>query len=269
MAFKTERIVAAISDIPRQILNELPGKLENAVSGIRGAVETTLTAAQNARDSAAATNARVDAIHTELQALRNDVQRQQPDRAERDNTRLLAEFASLRAAVEGWRAEIAALRADGLERTEAATAEPVPVAMQSPTEQAEPESADFEQLLTLAAGIAYAEITCHRDHWDFLVAQSSSGQHFRLPGAVDEQDDGLITADVSGRTLIAVLDALWKTQQNATADPGTRHLAAIIYKRIGQALNVVASDATPAANRTTRPDVTRIIIDDRPAGETG
>ncbi|MYT18555.1 MULTISPECIES: hypothetical protein [unclassified Streptomyces] len=59
--------------------------------------------------------------------------------------------------------------------------------------------------------------------WDFLVAQSSSGQHFRLPGAVD---DGLITADISGRTLIALLDALWKSQQSATADPGTRHLAA-------------------------------------------
>ncbi|MGA5266227.1 hypothetical protein [Streptomyces lydicamycinicus] len=73
MAFKTEGTVAAISDIPRQILNELPGKLENAVSGIRVAVETTLTAAQNARDSSAATHTRVDAIHTELQALRNDV----------------------------------------------------------------------------------------------------------------------------------------------------------------------------------------------------
>ncbi|MEV5480039.1 MULTISPECIES: hypothetical protein [Streptomyces] len=232
MAFKTERIVAAISDIPRQILNELPGKLENAVSGIRVAVETTLTAAQNARDSTAATHARVDAIHTELQALRNDVQRQQPDRAERDNTQLLAELASLRAAVEGWRAEVAATRTTAA----TTTAEPEPTSTH-PAQQAEPDNADFEQLLTLAAGIAYAEITCHRDHWDFLVAQSSSGQHFRLPGAVDEKDDGLITADISGRTLLAVLDALWKSQQSATADPGTRHLAAINYKRIGQALD--------------------------------
>lgn len=263
MAFKTERIVAAISDIPRQILNELPSKLENAVSGIRLAVETTLTAAQNARDSAASTHARVDAMHTELKTLRSDVQRQQPDRTERDNTRLLAEFASLRAAVEGWRAEVASARAAAVPAPE-----PEPASTQ-PAQQADPENADFEQLLTLAAGIAYAEITCHRDHWDFLVAQSSSGQHFRLPGAVDEKDDGLITADVSGRTLIAALDALWKTQQNAIADPGTRHLAAIIYKRIGQALNAVASDTNPSASRATRPDVTRIVIDDRPTAETG
>ncbi len=263
MAFKTERIVAAISDIPRQILSELPGKLENAVSGIRIAVETTLTAAQNARDSSAAAHARVDTIHTELQALRNDVQRRQPDRADRDNTQLLAEFASLRAAVEGWRAEVAATRAPA-----APTAEPEPPSTPQPAQPAEPNNAEFEQLLAQAAGTAYAEITCHRDHWDFLVAQSSSGQHFRLPGAVDEKDDGLITADVSGRTLIAVLDALWKTQQNTAVDPGTRHLAAIIYQRIGQALNAVASDA-PTAGGAARPDVTHIVIDDRPPAQDG
>ncbi|MFH8684984.1 hypothetical protein [Streptomyces lydicus] len=256
MAFKTDRLVAAISEIPRHILNELPSKLENAVSGIRVVVESTLTAAQNARDSAAATHARVDAVHTELQALHRDLH-ERPT-TDRDHTRLLAEFASLRAAVEGWRAEAAALRAD----TQPAH-EPPPPVEQPPIQPAEPDDTDFEQLLTQAAGTAYAEITCHRDHWDFLVAQSSSGQHFRLPGAVDEQGDGLITADVSGRTLIAVLDALWKTRQNTVVDPGTRHLAASIYQRIGQALNAVASH-TPTANGSTRPDVTHIVIDDRP-----
>ncbi|MCL7493129.1 hypothetical protein M8I34_17140 [Streptomyces sp. MCA2] len=173
-------------------------------------------------------------------------------------------MASLRAAVEGWRAEVAATRTTAA----TTTAEPEPTSTH-PAQQTEPDSADFEQLLTLAVGIAYAEITCHRDHWDFLVAQSSSGQHFRLPGAVAEKDDGLITADVSGRTLIAVVDALWKSQQSATSDPGTRHLAAIIYKPIGQALDVVASDATTTASGTTRPDVTRVVIDDRPTAATG
>ncbi|RXS84246.1 hypothetical protein EST92_11620 [Streptomyces sp. TM32] len=199
-------------------------------------------------------------MHSELQALRDDVRQPKTDHG---NTRLLAEFASLRAAVEGWRAEAAAFRAD--KPTEAAEPEPAAAAGQPPAQQADTEADDFEQLLTQAAGTAYAEITCHRDHWDFLIAQSSSGQHFRLPGAVDESDDGLITADISGRTLIAALDALWKTQHDAAADPGTRHLAAIIYQRIGQALNAVANDTT--ACHAPRPDVTRIIIDDRPPAQ--
>ncbi|MFF4951967.1 hypothetical protein [Streptomyces chattanoogensis] len=264
MAFKTERIVAAISEIPRQILNELPCKLENAVSGIRVVVETTLTAAQNARDSAAAAHARVDAIHSELQGLRGDFRQQQP-KADHSGTRLLAEIASLRAAVEGWRAEVAALRADGPGRPEAATAEPAPAATQSPTEQAEPDPDDFEQLLTLAARIAYAQLTCHRDHWDFLVAQSSHGQHFRLPAGVKEAN-GLIQAEISGRTLIATLDALRTTRQDPAARLGTRKFAGAIYERIGTALRKVDTDQADAHHQPGNdcPPVTRIVIDDRP-----
>ncbi|WP_245689584.1 hypothetical protein [Streptomyces chattanoogensis] len=267
MVFTSERIVTAIGEIQRQLFNELPGKLENAVSGMRVVVESTLTAAQSARDSAAAAHARVDAIHSELQALRDDV-RQQPPKADHGSTRLLAEFASLRAAVEGWRAEAAALRADGPGRPEAATAEPAPAPTQPLPEQADPDPGDFEQLLTLAARIAYAQLTCHRDHWDFLVTQSSHGQHFRLPAGVKEAN-GLIQAEISGRTLIATLDALRTTQHDPAARLGTRKFAGAIYERIGTALRKVDTDQADAHHHPGNdcPPVTRIIIDDRPPAD--
>ncbi|KUL34850.1 hypothetical protein ADL22_29570 [Streptomyces sp. NRRL F-4489] len=228
---------------------------------MRVAVETTLTAAQNARDSAVAAHARVDAIHSELHALREDLRHPKTDR---DNTQLLAELTSLRVAVEGWRAETAALRAD--KHTEAA--EPELATPQPPAQQAESDPGDFEQLLTLAARIAYAQLTCHRDHWDFLVAQSSSGQHFRLPAGVKEAN-GLIQAEISGRTLIAALDALRATEQDPTATLGTQRFAAVIYERIGAALRKVDTDQVDAHYRTSNgcPPVTHIIIDDRPPAQ--
>ncbi|WP_235092552.1 hypothetical protein [Streptomyces sp. A1-5] len=126
----------------------------------------------------------------------------------------------------------------------------------------------FEYLLTLAAGIAYAQIICHRDHWDFLVGQSSRGQHFRLPAGVREES-GLIQAEISGRTLIAALDALRATRQDPAAIPGTRQLASRIYERIGVALRKVDTGEADAhyQPRNDCPPVTRIIIDDRPPAE--
>ncbi|MFI9463065.1 hypothetical protein [Streptomyces xiamenensis] len=116
----------------------------------------------------------------------------------------------------------------------------------------------YTGLLALAAGVAYAEITCHRDTWAFLVERAAQTEHFRLPAGVDEANDGTIEADLSGRTLIAVLDALWHTTHDATLGHGTRALAARVYDRISQSLH----DLQPTDDGEQA--VTRIVIDNRP-----
>lgn len=118
------------------------------------------------------------------------------------------------------------------------------------------ERAEYEQLLDLAAGVAYAEIACHRDTWSFLVERAARTEHFRLPGDVEEDGDGTIEAEISGRTLIAALTALWETRQEAVA--GTRALARRIYRSIADALRHLE----PCAEGERA--VTRVVVDNRP-----
>ncbi|MFF6847093.1 hypothetical protein [Streptomyces antimycoticus] len=216
-------------------LDQLPDVITEAIKSGLGAIsdklDRTHSAAQDASSTAASTGKTVDSMHFEMQ-------------------RLSTEVASLRVAIENLRAG--------------------PAEAHTPAVPDDGAEDDFEALLALAAGIAYAEITCHRDTWDFLVTQSSGGQHFRLPGFVEETDC-LINADVSGRTLIAVVDALWRTRRDPATDPGTRHLASKIYGRIGDALGKIPANE-PATTRPTRasrdnPPVIHIVIDDRPPAE--
>ncbi|MFE0689436.1 hypothetical protein ACFV0Z_14955 [Streptomyces xiamenensis] len=135
---------------------------------------------------------------------------------------------------------------------------PQPSTGLSDAQPADNPQANYTRLLALAAGVAYAEITCHRDTWAFLVERAAQTEHFRLPAGVDEADDGTIEADLSGRTLIAVLDALWHTVHNNALGDGTRALAERIFDRIGHALQTLqpTDDGEQA--------VTRIVIDNRP-----
>ncbi|WP_448330296.1 hypothetical protein [Streptomyces sp. DSM 41534] len=213
-------------------LDELPCIITRAVqdglTGIRDKLDNAHSAARDASNSAASASRGVHDLHLEIQ-------------------RLGAEVTNLRAAIK---------------TLHAGPAEAHPIAGPNSAED------DFDTLLGLAAGIAYAEITCHRDTWDFLVTQSSGGRHFRLPGFVEE-DDCIVNADVSGRTLIAVLDALWRVRHAPDADPGTRHLATKIYGRIGDALQQIeTSEPEPGRSpkfRRDQPPVAHIVIDDRPA----
>ncbi|MFL4491827.1 hypothetical protein ACJ6WD_11310 [Streptomyces sp. VTCC 41912] len=232
--------------------------LDRSLTSLRTTIEATLNAAQNARDTAALTHARTDAIHSELQGLRNETQRLQPAPPPRDEQQILNQLAELRHSIEGLRTDLAAVKTP--EPPTPPTKPDPQVATQPPSE-----GDDFERLLGLAARIAYAQLTCHRDHWDFLVAQSSSGQHFRLPAGVKEAN-GLIQAEISGRTLIAALDALRATEQDPAAPIGTRTFAAVIYERIGAALYKVDGDQADAHYQAGNncPPVTHIIIDDRP-----
>ncbi|CDR10084.1 predicted protein [Streptomyces iranensis] len=243
--------------------------IKQGLDNIKTSIDQIGSAAQRTSDSAGVISRRVDNLHTEIQTLHTDIERLRSSfettgaaADSRGDDRLLREITDLRATIEGWRADIAEARAIA----EANQAQQQP-------ELATPEQTsigDFEELLDLAAGVAYAEISCHRDTWDFLVAQSSRGEHFRLPGAVREEDC-LIDADLSGRTLIAVLDALWHTQRNSDVEPGTRRLAAKVYGRIGDALRKVETDGNieqgQGDNEQRPPGVTRIVIDDRPPAE--
>jgi hypothetical protein len=159
--------------------------------------------------------------------------------------------------VESLRREIAEVRA--LARTVRSQAESAGQGASSST-TAGGDGHDYEDLLSRAAGVAYAELLCHRDTWAFLVEQSSRGEHFRLPVDIDADDDGRIEVDISGRTLTAAIDALWQTRCSSPT-PATGHLAAQIYTRIGDALQEVDDDAGGGDGR-----VVRIVIDDRRPG---
>ncbi|MER7991158.1 hypothetical protein ABTY53_37080 [Streptomyces noursei] len=254
-------------------LDELSGDLTNAklaiieaidrsLTGLRTILDSTLTAAQNAHEAAVRAHARTDAIHSELQGIRNDTQRLQSAALPRDDQQILCQLTELRSSVEALRGDLAAAKSP--EPPGPAGPPTRPAAKESPQTATSPD--DFDELLTLAAGIAYAHIICHRDHWDFLVGQSSRGQHFRLPAGVKEAN-GLIHTEISGRTLIAALDALRTTRHDSAAAPGTQRLAEAIYQRIGIALRAVDAKTAAAHYQAGNdcPPVTRIIIDDRPA----
>lgn len=126
----------------------------------------------------------------------------------------------------------------------------------SPGEPGE-DVADYRNLLELAAVVACSKLVCHRDTWAFVVEQAAQAEHFRLPAGIDERADGTIEADISGRTLIAVIGALWRTQHSPVSEE-TGALAKQVYRRIHEALQGLA----PAESGAQR--VTRVLIDDRP-----
>jgi hypothetical protein len=111
-------------------------------------------------------------------------------------------------------------------------------------------------LLAHAAGVSNAELVCHADIWAFITEQASRGEHFRMP--VDlafNNADSTVQVKFSGRTLIAIADALWEVTQSPTVPASTHHLAAQTYNRIHGAL----AHTGPAESGS----VVRIVIDDR------
>ncbi|RCG15588.1 hypothetical protein DTL70_29990 [Streptomyces diacarni] len=122
---------------------------------------------------------------------------------------------------------------------------------------------DREELLGLAAGVARAELVCHRDTWAFVVERASRGEHFRLPTDISEQPDGTVEVDVSGRSLLAAVDELWAVRREPGASVGTQRMAALAYQRIGEALRETGQSVDDGADER---QVTRIVIDDRPPG---
>ncbi|GAA2500449.1 hypothetical protein GCM10010406_41190 [Streptomyces thermolineatus] len=60
-----------------------------------------------------------------------------------------------------------------------------------------------------AGRVASATLVCHRDTWEFVAAQVGSHPHFRTP-SLEERENGLVAAVLSGRSLVAMLLALYR-----------------------------------------------------------
>jgi hypothetical protein len=56
--------------------------------------------------------------------------------------------------------------------------------------------------------VASATLICHRDTWDFVAEHAGRHPHFRSP-TVEERDGGMVAAVLSGRSMVAVLLALY------------------------------------------------------------
>jgi hypothetical protein len=90
-------------------------------------------------------------------------------------------------------------------------------------------------LLRVAADIATARLDCHRDTWAYLTEKAApQSQHFRTPGDISDEE-GRITTVLSGRSLIAILTALWSiAHKRSTTDSelGDWALAVNLYEKI-------------------------------------
>ncbi|MFF8916251.1 hypothetical protein ACF08M_23710 [Streptomyces sp. NPDC015032] len=93
--------------------------------------------------------------------------------------------------------------------------------------------------LMKAAGVALAELVCHRDTWEYLTGLSTNQTHFRTPPNVDDIKDGRVRVALSGRSLIALLIALWDTRDKAEFLTADWALAATAYDRFANELDTV------------------------------
>ncbi|WP_157862225.1 hypothetical protein [Wenjunlia vitaminophila] len=160
-----------------------------------------------------------------------------------------------RRAAQRARAEVDALRQDLAEAR----------ALIGTLRSSDDEEDDYERLLRSAAGVAVAEIVCHRDTWAFLVERTATNEHFRLPADIDERPDGTVTVRISGRSLTAAVEALREARRAAPSPAPTRHLAAQVFDRIRDALEEVGPDNDDRLIGGAREDrsAARIVIDDR------
>ncbi|WP_206321941.1 hypothetical protein [Streptomyces sp. HNM0575] len=250
------------------------------------------------RDGLTETRSRIDALahtHTDL-GNRIDDARRNSEANSRDIAAARRELADLHRLIESRRADAAeALAAPpagagpGFEPepepdplpdplpAHDLDAEPLPVPLDDSPHDHDP----HDDLLAQAAGIANAELVCHRDTWAFLTEQASGGEHFRMPvditpagggdGSADRGTDrgtdrgggrnrGTVRIGLSGRSLLGLADALWQVTQSLGTSPGTHHLAAQTYNRIQGAL----AHAHGGPGGPGGPGgVVRIVIDDR------
>ncbi len=69
-----------------------------------------------------------------------------------------------------------------------------------------------------AGRVASATLVCHRDTWEFVAAQVGSHPHFRTP-SLEERENGLVAAVLSGRSLVAMLLALYRVANASVRMP--------------------------------------------------
>ncbi|WP_435239258.1 hypothetical protein [Streptomyces sp. YPW6] len=74
--------------------------------------------------------------------------------------------------------------------------------------------------ISRAARVASATLVCHRDTWEFVATQAGSHPHFRPP-ALEDRENGLVAAVLSGRSLVAMLLALYQVEKTSVHQPDT------------------------------------------------
>ncbi|GAA2638569.1 hypothetical protein [Streptomyces axinellae] len=89
----------------------------------------------------------------------------------------------------------------------AGTEEPAPSEVKEPAALSE---AGRIWAIMRAGRVASATLVCHRDTWEFVASLAGSHPHFRAP-ALEEREAGLVAAVLSGRSLVAVLLALYRS----------------------------------------------------------
>ncbi|MFF4179521.1 hypothetical protein [Streptomyces sp. NPDC001750] len=104
---------------------------------------------------------------------------------------------------------------------------------------------EHSRVLTQAAGISSAVLVCHRDLWELLSGWAGGHPHFRMPPQIADQGENRIAADISGRSLIAVLISLSRLRHTATEGDGDRELAEAVYQRISNSLAALSPDDGP------------------------
>ncbi|MEI7029358.1 hypothetical protein [Streptomyces pratensis] len=106
------------------------------------------------------------------------------------------------------------------------------------------------KVLTQAAGISSAVLVCHRDLWELLSGWAGGHPHFRMPPHIADQGENRIAADISGRSLIAVLISLAALRRTATDGDGDGELAGAVYQRISDSLTALSPDSGPLVTIT-------------------
>ncbi|MCC4314804.1 hypothetical protein [Streptomyces malaysiensis] len=248
------------------------GLLEELVRTLHeGLAENRKVTDQLRRDTANIINQRLESLSADLRDLRRALGDAHSDIAES------------RREVEALRLEVAATRREAAERGIAPTRRPSferPLsgpgsvadgeANSATQAQAEDEFA-HEQRLVRAAGVSAVDLVCHRDTWAFIVEQSARSEHFRVPGEVAADAAGQVRVTVSGRSLIAILTALYTARENERGrDSGNWALTWTFYQRIADAIDRVSPrhNNAPTGIDEEEPGITRrlvILIDDRPA----
>ncbi|MFJ3187645.1 hypothetical protein [Streptomyces halstedii] len=109
---------------------------------------------------------------------------------------------------------------------------------------------EHSRVLTQAAGISSAVLVCHRDLWELLSGWAGGHPHFRMPPQIADQGENRIAADISGRSLIAVLISLSHLRHTATEGDGDRELAEAVYQRIANSLATLSPDDGPLVTIT-------------------
>lgn len=122
--------------------------------------------------------------------------------------------------------------------------------------------ARHDNVLRSAATVGTAEITCHRELWEFIQQRADDTPHFRAPAALVEEGGDRVRATLSGRSVIGILIAMRATQLDSAPygkDDGTWALSEAVYDRLAHDLATTSRHGgTPLA----------IVFDDGIAPET-